>query len=51
MTDSSGSQFSLRHLCSGPYDVPDRADMYQDGESLVKCALGGGPFGLLWRWP
>ena len=43
MTDSSASPFSLRDLCSGLYDFPDRADMYQDGDSLVECALGGGP--------
>ena len=41
MTDSGTSPFSLRDLCSGLYDVLDRADMYQDGDSLVECALGG----------
>ena len=43
MTDSSASPFSLRDFCSGLYDVLDRADMYQDGGSLVECAMGGGP--------
>ena len=43
MTDSSAYPFSLRDFCSGLYDVLDRADMYQDGDSLVKCAMGGGP--------
>ena len=43
MPDSSASPFSVRDLCSGLYDVLDRADMYQDGDSLVECALGGGP--------
>ena len=43
MTDSSASPFSLRDFCSGLYDVLDRADMYQDGDSLVECAMGGGP--------
>ena len=43
MTDSSASPFSLRDSCLGLYDVLDRADMYQDEDSLVECALGGGP--------
>ena len=43
MTDSSASPFSLRDFCSGLYDVLDRADVYQDGDSLVECAVGGGP--------
>ena len=43
MTDSSASPLSLRDFCSGLYDVLDRADMYQDGDSLVECAMGGGP--------
>ena len=42
MTDSNVSPFSLRDFCSGLYDVLDRADMYQDGDSLVECAMGGG---------
>ena len=40
MTDNSASPFTLRDLCSGWYE---RADMYQDGDSLVECALEGGP--------
>ena len=40
MTDSGAPPFSLRDLCSGLYDVLDRADMYQDGDSLVECAFG-----------
>ena len=43
MLDSSASPFSLRDFCSGLYDVLDRADMYQDGDSLLECAMGGGP--------
>ena len=43
MTDSSASPFSLRDFCSGLYDVVDRAGMYQDGYSLVQCAMGRGP--------
>ena len=43
MTDNSAPPFSLRDLSSGLYDVLDRVDMYQDGDSLVGCALGGGP--------
>ena len=43
MTNSTASPFSLRDLCSGLYDFLDRANMYQDGDSLVECALGGGP--------
>ena len=42
MTDSTASPFSLRDLCSGLYDVLDRADMYQDRDSLVECALREG---------
>ena len=42
MTYSSASPFSLRDFCSGFYDVLDRADMYQDGDSLVECTMGGG---------
>ena len=43
MTDISASPFSLRDLCSGLHDVLHRADMYEDGDSLVECTLGGGP--------
>ena len=43
MSDSSASPFSLRDLSSGLYDVVDQADMYQDEDSLVECALGRGP--------
>ena len=42
MADSSASPFNLRALCSGLYDVLDRADMYQERDSLLECALGGG---------
>ena len=43
MIDSSASPFRLRDSCSGLYYVLDRAGMYQDGDPLVECALGGGP--------
>ena len=43
MTDNIASPFSLRDFCSGLYDLLDRADMYQDGDSLVECAMGVGP--------
>ena len=43
MTDSTASPFRLRDFCSGLYDVLHRADMYQDGDSLVECPMGGGP--------
>ena len=43
MIDNSASPFSLRDFCSELYDVLDRADMHQDGDSLVGCAMGGGP--------
>ena len=42
MTESSASPFSLRDFCLGLYDVLDWADMYQDGDSLVECAMGRG---------
>ena len=43
MTDNKASPFSLRDICSGLYSVVDRGELYQDGHSLVECALGGGP--------
>ena len=43
MTDNSASPFTLRHICSGLYDVVDLGQLYQDGDSWVECALGGGP--------
>ena len=43
MTDNSASPFSLPDICSGWYDVVDRGELYQDGDSFVECALGGGP--------
>ena len=43
MTDNSASPFSLRDICLGLYDVVDRGELYQDGDPLVECALGGGP--------
>ena len=43
MIDNIASPFSLRDICSGSYDVADRGELYQDGDSLVECALAGGP--------
>ena len=43
MTDNSAPPFSLRDICSGLHDVVDRGELYQAGDSLVECALGGGP--------
>ena len=40
--DSETISHSLRDLCSWLYDILDRGDMYQDGDSLVECALRGG---------
>ena len=42
MTDSSASPFNLRDFWLGLYDVEDRVDMYQDGDSLVECVMEGG---------
>ena len=42
LMDNSASPFSLQGLCSGLYGVLERAGMYQDGDSVVECALGGG---------
>ena len=42
MIDNSASPFSLRDICSGLYDIVDRGELYQDGDSFVECALGGG---------
>ena len=50
MTDSRASPFSLRDFCSGLYDVLDRSDMYQDGDSVVECAMGGGAEARLAEW-
>ena len=41
MADNSASPFILRDICSGLYDVVDRGELYQDGEAVVECALGG----------
>ena len=41
MTGNSASPFRLREIWSGLYDVVDRGELYQDGDSLVECALGG----------
>ena len=43
MIDNSASPFSLRDICSRLYDVVDRGKLYQDGDSLAECVVGGGP--------